>query len=221
MNDPYSVLGVSPNASNDDIKKAYRELSRKYHPDSYVDNPLSDLAEEKFKEVQEAYQEIMNEREHGYSSSSQSYNRSYGSSSNQSSYGNSGGYSYGQGGANSGDMVTVYNYLNAGRYRDALNILSGINNRNAQWYYYSAVANMGMGNNYVGLDHARQATVLDPSNQEYRAFLNRIQSTSMQYNNMGRGYGRGRNDDMCDVCMKLWCADSMCECMGGDMIPCI
>lgn len=211
IQDPYSVLGVSQSASNDDIKKAYRELSRKYHPDSYVNNPLSDLAEEKFKEVQEAYQQIMNEREHGYSSNS------------SGSYSNSGSYDYGysQGNATSGDMVTVYNLLNSGRYRDALNILSGINNRNAQWYYYSAVANMGMGNNYVGLDHARQATSMDPGNQEYRAFLNRIQNTSMQYNNMGRHYGRGGSDDMCDTCMKLWCADSLCECMGGDCISCI
>ena len=210
ITDPYKILGVSPNASNDDIKKAYRDLSRKYHPDSYVDNPLSDLAEEKFKEVQEAYQQIMNERENGYGTSS---SQSYGGGSYRGSYSNSG--------SSSNDMVTVYNYLNSGRYRDALNILSGINNRNAQWYYYSAVANMGMGNNYVGLDHARQAATMDPSNPEYRAFLNRIQNTTMQYNNMGRGYGRSGNDDMCDTCMKLWCADTMCECMGGDCISCI
>ena len=60
MRDPYEVLGVSRNASQEEIKKAYRELSRKYHPDSYANNPLADLAEEKFKEVQEAYQQIMN-----------------------------------------------------------------------------------------------------------------------------------------------------------------
>ena len=67
ISDPYKILGISPNASNDEVKKAYRELSRKYHPDSYVNNPLSDLAEEKFKEVQEAYKQIMDEREHGFS----------------------------------------------------------------------------------------------------------------------------------------------------------
>ena len=60
---PYEVLGVSPSASNDEVKRAYREMSRKYHPDSYVDNPLSGLAEEKFKEIQEAYDQIMKERE--------------------------------------------------------------------------------------------------------------------------------------------------------------
>lgn len=61
INNPYEVLGVSPSASDDEIKKAYRDLTRKYHPDANVDNPLADLAEEKFKEVQEAYDMIMKE----------------------------------------------------------------------------------------------------------------------------------------------------------------
>lgn len=210
ITDPYKVLGVPHNASNDDIKKAYRELSRKYHPDSYVDNPLSGLAEEKFKEVQDAYKQIMSEREGG--SGSSSYN--YGYDSNNSYNNSYNNYS-------SNDMASVYNLLNSGRYRDALNVLSSINNRNAQWFYYSAVANMGMGNNYVALDHARQATAMEPANQEYRAFLNRIQNTSMQYNNRGTNYGRSSSDDMCDLCTKLWCLDTMCECMGGDLIRCL
>ena len=65
VTNPYEVLGVSPSASNDQVKRAYRDLSRKYHPDSYSDNPLAGLAEEKFKEVQEAYDQIMREREGG------------------------------------------------------------------------------------------------------------------------------------------------------------
>lgn len=212
MTDPYKVLGVSPSASNDEIKKAYRELSRKYHPDSYVNNPLASLAEEKFKEVQEAYKQITQERENG--SSYQSY-------SGSSSY--SGGYSsnYGGGSNTSNDMVTIQAYINNGSYRDALNMLARINNRNAQWYYYSAVANMGMGNNYVALEHASQACSMDPGNQEYRIFLNRLQNTGMQYHSRGQGYGRSSHDDTCDVCLKIWCADSCCECMGGDLISCI
>ena len=63
MKDPYSVLGVSQNATDEEIKKAYREQARKYHPDNYVDNPLSDLAEEKMQEINEAYDEII--KKHG------------------------------------------------------------------------------------------------------------------------------------------------------------
>ena len=110
MTDPYSVLGVSPNASDEEIKKAYRNLSRKYHPDSYGDNPLADLAEEKFKEVQDAYKQIMDERSRGGSYSG----------GNSGNYG--GGYSGGY--QSSGDanveLTAAGNFINNGRYRDAL-----------------------------------------------------------------------------------------------------
>ena len=65
MTNPYSVLGVSPSATDDEIKKAYRELARKYHPDNYHDNPLADLASEKMKEINEAYDEITRQRAGG------------------------------------------------------------------------------------------------------------------------------------------------------------
>jgi molecular chaperone DnaJ len=214
INNPYQVLGVTPNASNDEIKKAYRELSRKYHPDSYVDNPLSGLAEEKFKEVQEAYDQIMKERESGYSSG-------YGSGSNN-------GYSNVNGsGSDSAEMSTVFNYLNSRRYREAVDMLTRITPRNARWYYYSAVANAGLGNNVMALDHARQAVNMEPSNQEYRNFLNQIEwqgqrYQSTRYNNSGYPGtgGYGRNYGTGNLCCDLWCADSICECMGGDLISC-
>ena len=73
MIDPYQVLGVPRNASDSEIKKAYRTLSRKYHPDANINNPHKDEAEEKFKELQQAYQQIINEREHGGSGSGSYY----------------------------------------------------------------------------------------------------------------------------------------------------
>lgn len=204
--EPYKILGISSNASDDEVKRAYRDLSRKYHPDSYVDNPLSDLAEEKFKEVQEAYKQIMAERERGYNSS---FERGSYSQSSSSSYGN-----------DSEQLMETVNYLNAGQYHQALNVLSRISNRDARWYYYSAVANYGMNNKIVALNQARQATSMDPSNGEYRAFLNRIQNGNIRYQNTGCDYGRRGNTDIGDLCCKLWCADSLCECMGGDLISC-
>jgi len=203
---PYKVLDVSPNATNEEVKKAYRELSRKYHPDSYVNNPLSGLAEEKFKEVQEAYDQIMKERENGYSGASTS-NQSYYNDNSED---------------NSSEMNMVYNYLNAKRYREALNVLGGISMRSAKWYYYSAVSNAGIGNNVMAFEHAQQAVNMEPNNREYANLYNQLQWQTQRYqntsNNYGGGIGRGYNTS--NLCCDLWCADSLCECMGGDLISC-
>lgn len=214
---PYEVLGISPSASDDEVKKAYRELSRKYHPDSYANNPLSDLAEEKFKEVQEAYDQIMKQRENGGSGG---YN--YGYSGNQSY--NSGGYS-----EQNVQYQAVANYINARHYAEALNVLNGMSNRNARWYYYSAAANYGVGNNIVAMQHAQQAAAMEPGNPEYANLVNRMQWQGQRYQTTGYGYGRpgysnGGLFGDCgtgNVCCDLWCADSLCECMGGDLCSCM
>lgn len=167
MTDPYSVLGVDRNASDEEIKKAYRRLSRKYHPDANINNPHKDEAEAKFKEVQQAYQRIMDERERGYTSGG------YGQSSSGSGYsgntygggsyddydpfggfGNFGGYgpfgggdpfgnsgSYGGGQQNRSEseedihLRAAANYIRSGHYREALNVLDGIKDRGALWFF--------------------------------------------------------------------------------------
>ncbi len=213
MTDPYKALGVTPSASNDEIKRAYRELSRKYHPDSNVDNPLADLAAEKFKEVQQAYDQIMKEREGGYSNSSEG---GYASGAN-TSYGRPEG-AYGD----SPRLNTVYEYLNSGRYREALNELDRIMPRTARWFYYSAIANNRTGNNYVALNHAREAVNLEPNNMEYRNLLNQMDWQGRRYDDTrrqnygGYGSGCGSGNFCCDLCV----ADTLCECMGGDLCQC-
>jgi len=205
---PYEVLGVTPNASNDEIKKAYRQLSKKYHPDSYVDNPLADLAEEKFKEVQAAYDEIMKQRQNG------SYFGSYShSGTNQQNYGAAGNQE-------TVELQAARNYINVRRFREALNVLANINNRSAMWYYYSAIANMGIGNNLVAVDHAKQAAAMEPNNMEYVNFANQMQFRGQHYQNTGYGYGR-QTMGTGNLCCDLWCLDSMCECMGGDLCACM
>lgn len=204
ITDPYKILEVSPKASNDEVKKAYRELSRKYHPDSYINNPLSELAEEKFKEIQEAYNQIMDERERGYSSDS-----------------TAGHYGSDNWSGNSNEMNAALNYINARHYNEALHVLSGITNRTARWYYYSALANSGMGNNMEALNHAKQAASMEPGNQEYSSLLNQLQWGGQRYQNMGYGYGRNSNYGMGNLCCDLWCADTLCECMGGDLCQCM
>lgn len=213
MKDPYEVLGVSRNASQEEIKKAYRELSRKYHPDSYTNNPLADLAEEKFKEVQEAYQQIMN----GQTSTG------YGTDSSYSGYGNT--YqqnSYGQNG--NGQMFTdVRNMLNARRYNDALNVLRPMGNRTAEWHYCYAVASLGIGNNSDAMEHALQAANMDPGNTEYASFLRHLQNQNSRYQQRPVYQNRSGNNSCCtgDACCDLWIADTCCECMGGDICSCM
>lgn len=208
ITDPYSVLGVSPNASNDEVKKAYRELSRKYHPDSYADNPLASLAEEKFKEVQEAYDLIMKQREGEYGGGA-----GFGGYSSQSSYHTSD--------SDSVELQVVVNYINSRHFREALNVLNGITGRDARWFYYSAVANAGLGNNVIAQQHAQQAVNMDPSNREYVTFLNDITFRSQRYQNTGYNNGRQGDYGMSNFCCDLWCADTLCECMGGDLCSCI
>ncbi len=202
MNDPYSVLGVSQNASDEEIKKAYRELARKYHPDNYHDNPLADLAQEKMKQINEAYDMITK-------------NRSGGSWRASGPTGSSNSYS----GSATGVYADIRNAINMGNIGQAEAMLSSISNRNAEWYFL-------MGSVYYRkgwLDEAKRfyqsAVSMDPNNSEYRQALNLI-NTSSQSAYRPAGFGGMQNMGGCDMCTSLLVADCCCECMGGDLIRC-
>ena len=203
IGDPYEVLGVSPKASNDQVKRAYRDLSRKYHPDSYADNPLAGLAEEKFKEVQEAYDQIMQE-------------------------GGQQGYSYGQQATGSSqqdvELQAAINFVNNRRYQEALRVLSQLPSRTAKWYYCSAAAHYGLGNNVQALNDAQTAVNMEPNNMEYRSLLNQLQWNGQRYQTRSYGGmtgGRSNIPTTGNCCCDLWIADSCCECMGGDLCSCM
>lgn len=107
---------------------------------------------------------------------------------------------------------------------EALNVLNGMNNRDAQWYYLSAVANANMGNNLIARDQVNQAVNMEPNNQQYRRLLNQLEWSGQRYQNNPYGAGYGRNTDSCgtgNACCDLWIADTLCECMGGDLCPCM
>ena len=215
---PYDALGVSQSASDDEIKKAYRDLTRKYHPDANVDNPLADLAEEKFKEVQEAYDTIMRERSTG----------SFGGYSYGGSSYSGGGSSAGYGGYQSAQadprLQAAVNYINSRRFREALNTLDQVPERSALWYYLSGCANAGLGNNVLARDHAAQAVNMEPNNLQYRQLLNQLEFASRRYQNSGYGTGYGMGGGSCgtgNMCCDLCIADQLCECMGGDLCSCM
>ena len=201
MKDPYKVLGVAREASDEEIKKAYRELARKYHPDNYVDNPLADLVEEKMKEINEAYDQIQKERASGGSSSS----------------GSGQGYSSGS----YSDYTQVRELINNRRYSDAELILDAVSasNRNAEWNFLKGCVLIQRGWYYDAQKYLETACYLDPTNSEYRSALERIRQNTASY---GGGYrtATGGGASACDICSSLICADCLCECCGGDLISC-
>ena len=164
MSDPYRVLGVSRDASEDEIKKAYRTLSRKYHPDANVNNPHKDQAEEKFKEVQQAYDQIMRERQQGASFGGYQYG--YGGFGGQTSQGT---YQQTQ---ESNEMRAAANYINSRHFTEALHVLNSMPEtaRNGRWYYYAAIASEGLGHVVDAKEFARRAVALEPVNFQYRQY---------------------------------------------------
>ncbi len=225
--DPYQILGVTPEATDEEIKKAYRKLSRKYHPDANINNPNKAQAEEKFKQVQQAYDQIMKERSGG-GRGSQEGNSNYGGFGGFGDFGGFGGYgSYG------GRQSTGYqdeesarrqaaaNYIQNGYYNEAWNVLHSLQQRNGQWYYLSSMAHMGMGNNVTALDYIREAVKLEPSNGQYQMLLRRMEGGGARYEDMQQPFGGiPRNGD--DICMKLCLANLLCGfCIPGGGFFCI
>ncbi len=208
MQDPYRVLGITRGASDDDIKKAYRKLSRIYHPDANVNNPNKKQAEEKFKEIQQAYDQIIKEKEGGYQDSQAGYG-SYDSWFNT-------GYRRAQSSAESSEpleMQAARNYINSGHYREALNALSAVSERTARWYYYCAIANAGLGNTVDAKRNAQQAVNMEPNNMEYTNLLDRLQSGATWYQGMGNEYGGNPlSGNLGGWCWKIALFNLLCTC---------
>ena len=206
---PYDVLGVSPDASDEDIKKAYRQLAKKYHPDANVNNPNKELYTEKFKQVQNAYKTIMDQRKNGYSSyqyqqsQQQGYYQGYGQGYGQNTY-----QQY-----DSGDQslyMRIQQMLNAARYQEAMNLLEGIRNKNDVWFYYAAIAQRGLGNLVQAREFAQTAYSMNPNNLQYILLMQQLRGNSRTYTTRQTTYGYPSAASWCYQMLLCNCLLNIC-----------
>lgn len=210
-NDPYKVLGISPSASDKEVKAAYKELVKKYHPDQYQDNPLSEVAEEKMAEINQAFDEIMEQRRGGGNSGG------YYESGNDSNY-------YYSGGGNTGfNSSQVRSLIQGGNITQAEKILNDVpmNSRDAEWHFLMGSVCYKRGWLNDAYSQFATAAQMNPNNMEYKSALNQMNRQRGGYmaGNPIAGAG-GTSPSFCGCCSDLICADCCCEMMGGDLIPC-
>ena len=205
IDDPYKVLGVSPGATDEEIKRAYRKLAKKYHPDL---NPGDQEAAKKMQQVNAAYEQIKDPDK-----------------ARQQSYGGQGGYgydpfggwqrqqSYTQDSADERYQQSAYQYIRFGRYREALNVLNGAEKKNARWYYLSALANDGLGNQVTALEHIRRAVSMEPDNPEYLQTLELIQNGGAAYRRQAGNFrGFDMRGGLWQICLCWFCQFFCCRC---------
>ena len=207
MSDPYSVLGVKPDASDDAIKRAYRELARKYHPDNYQNNPLADLAEEKMKEINQAYDTITTMRSGGGSAS--------GGYQSQGSYQYQGGYQQQRqySDSASGSLYSqVRQCINLGDIGRAEQLLRSAPGQDAEWHFLTGSIAYRKGWLDEATQHFQMACNMDPSNAEYRQAMVMMRQGGQAYRPYGYGAG---GMDTCDCCTACMCANCLCGGCGN------
>lgn len=208
MRNPYEVLGIREGASEEEIKKAYRELVKKYHPDQYRDNPLSSLAEEKLREVNEAYDCLMKNMSAGQRSKTWAGSSYQQQNSNWQNQGTSDFYN------------SVRAHIKTGNIGAAESMLNSTNDRSAQWYYLRGLVFQRRGWYDEAYSNIQTAVNMEPTNFEYREALSRMTMANNVYRGYAYGRGYDQGPDLCTMCQCLWCSDCCCECFGGDLIGC-
>ncbi|HBL84010.1 MAG: hypothetical protein A2Y17_05770 [Clostridiales bacterium GWF2_38_85] len=192
MTDPYKVLGVSPNVTDEELKKAYRDLAKKYHPDAYTNNPLADLAQDKMKQINEAYDTVQKMRANGSSSYSNN-NSSNGYSSNTTP-----------------QYARIRELINSSRFTEADILLENVplTERGAEWCFLKGAVQLQKGWMFEARKNFEQASRMDPNNGEYKAALNNLNNTTNpNYNSINT-----QQCNACDLCAGLACADCLCNC---------
>ena len=207
MTNPYKVLGVNEGATSEEIRAAYLSLVKKYHPDKYTDPDMKQLANEKLKEINEAYDQLT--KNPGKTASSGYSGAAYGAG------GHGGSYS----GPEADRFVRARSLINAGNLDGAKTILDSIQTRNAEWYYLYGIIYLRQGWYDKAREFLGRAYRTEPGNSEYAQAYNTLRYTGNPYSRPRQSTSYG-NCSACDICSGLMCADCCCECMGGDLIRC-
>ncbi|MGX8680660.1 MAG: DnaJ domain-containing protein [bacterium] len=223
--DPYQILGITPDATDDEVKKAYRQLAKKYHPDANVNSPYQEAYTEKFKQVQNAYKMIMDARKNGTSFNGyQGYGSQnqygYQGSNGQTQYGYNQGYNqntYSGQGSYSDEQrqyMNIDSLLRAGRFQEAWNNLESIRTRSDVWFYYAALAQNGLGNNIQAREFAKTAYSMNPQNLQYIFLMQQLGASSQRYNQQRSQYGYQINPASCCYTYLLMqcCMTCCCGC---------
>jgi molecular chaperone DnaJ len=195
MQNPYEVLGIKEGASQEEIKAAYREQVKKYHPDRHQDNPLADLAEEKLQEINEAYEYLTKNN------------------------GKGGGYESFTGGRKAGpqaqspEFIEIRRMIDRGNLPGAEAALSRIKTRNAEWFFLNGMISLRKGWYDEAVNQVQTAMSMDPSNMEYRNAMNSIMASGTGYRTSAYGRGYSSNDDLCRMLQCYCCADALCDCI--------
>ena len=223
MKDPYKVLGVSSSATDEEIKDAYRALVKKYHPDKFTDSDLAELANEKMKEINSAYDEIQKIRSGGSGSQSRSQGGAYGGYGGYGGgYGNSYNTGFNPGSSSSSEFYTrIRQLINTGNIFEAEQMLlsTPMANREGEWNFLYACVMSKKGYYADAQRYFDIACSFDPENLEYKRARDMFRARSQQ-NGAYRTYQTSNGCCDMDCCTSLICADCCCECMGGDLIRC-
>lgn len=195
MQNPYEVLGIKEGASQDEIKAAYREQVKKYHPDKHQDNPLYELAEEKLQEINEAYEYLLKNNGQG---NHENYSGNRKNGGNQKS---------------NPEFVEVRRMIDRGNLPGAEATLNRIQTKNAEWFFLSGMISLRKGWYDDAVNQVQTSISMDPANVEYRNALNSIMSAGNGFRTSAYGRGYTGNDELCRMLQCYCCADALCDCI--------
>lgn len=194
MTDPYKILNISENASDEEVRKAYRELAKKYHPDKYANSPLAEQASEKMKEINAAYEQIIEERKNNTSPDSR--RADYAKAERQRKDAQKKSYYY-----------HIRSMMKEGRNNEAETLLQKVSpiNREAEWFFLMALISLDKGHLEEANNYIETACNMEPYQQEYNEFFHYVKAKRRGTEDVLKSKFKIKDKTAC-------CDDKICNC---------